>query len=169
VSDRDGFEARLEELRSEMERERQIWQVKQEEAERKVKELDVKLEAFNMTLQAYRQFAGIPVPTMKQASMDNERFKSMTVLEACETIVREAGGRRKVGEIRKILLAAGKLKNPRTAYNHIRATIEGDAKGRLMLLPGGWAALAPGGGFAALAEKAGEGTQIKFVKETSAR
>jgi len=169
VSDRDGFEARLEELRSEMERERQIWQVKQEEAERKVKELDVKLEAFNMTLQAYRQFAGIPVPTMKQASMDNERFKSMTVAEACETIVREAGGRRKVGEIRKILLAAGKLKNPRTAYNHIRATIEGDAKGRLMLISGGWAALVPDGGFTAIAEKAKKGAQIKFVEEKSAR
>jgi len=169
VPNRDGFEAKLEELRSEMESEKQIWQVKQEEAERKVKELDAKLEAFDMTLQTYRQFAGIPVPTMKQTSMDNERFRNMTVLEACETIVREAGGRRKVGEIRKILLAAGKLKNPRTAYNHIRATIEGDSKGRLMLLPGGWAALAPEGGLAALAEKVEKGAQINFVEKTSAR
>jgi len=166
MANRDGFEARLEELKSEMEREKQIWLMKQEEAEKKVKELDAKLEAFGMTLSAYRQFAGIPVPTMKQASMDYERFRNMTVIEACATIVREAGGRRKVGEIRKILLAAGKLKNPRTAYNHIRATIESDPKGRLVLRKGGWAALVPGGGFAALAE---EETQIEPLKKTSAR
>jgi hypothetical protein len=169
MTDRGGFEAKLEELKSDMERERQIWQMKQVEAETKIKELDAKLAAFNMTLDAYRQFAGISVPTMKQASMDNERFRNMTVVEACETLVREAGGRRKVGEIRKILLAAGKLKNPRTAYNHIRATIEGDSKGRLMLLSGGWAALAPEGGFAALAEKVKKGAQIKFIEKTSAK
>lgn len=166
MSNRGGFESKLEELRSEMEIERQIWQKKQVEAEAKIKELDAKLGAFDMTLNAYRQFAGIPVPTMKQASMDNERFRNMTVLEACETIVREAGGQRKVGEIRKILLAAGKLKNPRTAYNHIRAAIEMDSKGRLMLLKGGWAALAPEGGLAAIAEK---GAQINLIERTSAR
>lgn len=141
MSNRDGFEAKLEELKSEMERERTLWQMRQVEAERKVKEFDAKLEAFDMTLGAYRQFAGIPVPTVKQASMDYERFRNMTVLGACETIVREAGGRQKVGEIKKVLLAAGKLKNRRTAYNHVRGVIERDPKFRLMLLPGGWAAI----------------------------
>jgi hypothetical protein len=169
MPDRDGFEARLEGLRSEMEGERQIWQMKQAEAEAKIKELDAKLAAFGMTLDAYRQFAGIPVPSVRQASTDNERFRSMTVLGACETIVREAGGSQKVGEIRKILLAAGKLKNRRTAYSHIRAVIEGDSKGRLMLQPGGWVALGPEGGLAAFAEKVEKGEQIEFVKKASAR
>lgn len=133
----NGFESKLRTLIDEAVKEREEWQQKKSEADSHIREQDRQIAALKTTLRAYLRSIGIPEPVEAPSQLDSARFRRMTVLDAVAYILRESGGKARISDIRKILLDAKKLHNPRTAYNHIRGSAERDPKGRFQLLGDG--------------------------------
>lgn len=137
----NGFESKLRTLIDESTKEREEWKQKKSEVDFHIRELDRQIAALKTTLRTYLQSIGVPQPVEASIQFDSARFRRMTVLDAVAYILTESGGKARISDIRKTLLEAKKLRNPRTAYNHIRGAADRDPRGRFQLLGDGWIGL----------------------------
>ena len=97
-----------------------------EEAQRKLKEIEAELFAYERTLNAYRRRYGKPTPSAEKLS--DTALRQLSVADGMEALLREQRGKGKIAMVARRLLEAGKLKNKRTANSHVRGVMYRDKR-----------------------------------------
>lgn len=132
----DEFELQIEHLIEQALRHRQTYEQEKHEAEEKLREVDAALVAYDRTLDDYRKHKGVSAPS---SNITAARFRSITVGDGMEAILRETSGKGRLMTIARRLLDAGKLTNRKTMYSRVRGTALKDK--RFEVLKGGWVRL----------------------------
>ena len=120
VSDKGDAILTLEKVLSRKIRARQkdlaSWRRKREEASRNEGECLREISEMEMAIAVFRRALGLHSDVPPTDEIDVLRYRSQTVAQSAEDIMRGAGDRARVVDITKTLVRAGKLKDSRVGY-----------------------------------------------------
>ena len=92
------------------------WRHKREEASQKEEDCLRDISAMEMAIAVFRRALGLQAEVPPTDELDVLRYRSQTVAQSAEDIMRGVGGRARVVDIAKTLVRAGKLKSNRVGY-----------------------------------------------------
>ena len=103
------------------------WQAQREEAERREQQCAREITEMEMAMAVLRRSLGLDAPAPSTEQLDLIRLRSQTVVLSCIEIMRANGGKGRVADITKTLIAAGKLRG-RSAYSTVIKTMDRDSR-----------------------------------------